>query len=42
VKELQAVVTCRGRLPRGYSQELLADFEPWESFDGCEYYLRRR
>lgn len=42
MKSVQAVIMCRGRLPRGYSKELLADFESPESFDGCEYYLRRR
>lgn len=40
VKSLQAVVLCRGRLPRGWSKELLAGFSSIESFDGCEYYLR--
>ena len=27
--------------PRGYSKDLLSEFESPESFDGCEYYLRR-
>ena len=40
VKSLQAVVTCRGRMPKGWSKELLSSFDSMESFDGCEYYLR--
>ncbi len=40
-KSLQAVVLCRGRMPRGWSKELLSGFTSIESFDGCEYYLRR-
>ncbi|RYZ03125.1 MAG: hypothetical protein EOO73_28875 [Myxococcales bacterium] len=39
--EVRAVITCRGRLPRGFSKDMLSDFEAQESFDGCEYYLRR-
>jgi hypothetical protein len=42
VAELQAVVICRKRLPKGWSEELLSDFETVESFDGCEYRLKRR
>jgi hypothetical protein len=41
VKTLQAVITCRNRLPKGWSKNLLSDFDSIESFDGCEYYLRR-
>jgi hypothetical protein len=39
-KDLQAVVMCRNRLPRGWSKALLEGFERMESFDGCDYYLR--
>jgi len=41
VQSLQAIVTCRGKLPRGWSKALLEGFDSIESFDGCEYYLRR-
>lgn len=41
LKDVRAVVTCRGRLPRGFSKDMLGDFESPESFDSCEYYLRR-
>jgi hypothetical protein len=41
VKGLQAVITCRGRMPRGWSKNMLTDFDSIESFDGCEYYLKR-
>lgn len=41
-RELSAVVSCRGRLPRRWSKQYLTDFESIESADGCEYYLRRR
>jgi hypothetical protein len=40
--QLSAVVTCRDRLPRGYSKELLSDLEQFENIDGCQYYLRKR
>jgi hypothetical protein len=40
VPRLQAVVMCRGRLPRGWSKALLEGFDSIESFDGCEYHLR--
>lgn len=40
-QSLQAIVTCRGKLPRGWSKELLDGFDRMESFDECEYYLRR-
>ena len=39
-KDLQAVVSCRGRLPRRWPKELLNDFASIETADGCEYYLR--
>lgn len=40
VPRLSAVVMCRDRLPRGFSKELLSEFELFESVDGCQYYLR--
>lgn len=38
---LSAVVTCRDRLPRGFSKDLLTEFEQFENVDGCQYYLRK-
>jgi hypothetical protein len=41
VKSLSAVITCRNRMPRGWSKAQLSDMESVESFDGCEYLLKR-
>jgi hypothetical protein len=42
IDDLQAVITCRGKLPRGWSKAQLSAFDSIENFDGCEYYLRRQ
>jgi hypothetical protein len=41
VTQLRAVVTCRDRLPRGFSKEMLREFEVFENVDSCQYYLRK-
>lgn len=41
LNDVQAVALCRGRLPKGWSRDVLKDFESVETVDGCENYLRR-